>query len=87
MRYSELKKMPPQKNLREPTDSFEGGENTFSIVRQQTRKVKNWKRNPRQISLWIAASLLHVEKKFCTVRGYKQIPLFIEEINKINLEK
>ncbi len=78
-------KTPPL--LRKTLSSTNPIESAFSIVRQQTGRVKNWKKNPRQISLWVAASLLHVEKKFRTIRGHKQIPLFIEEINKITLEK
>ncbi len=73
-------KTPPL--LRKTLSSTNPIESAFSIVRQQTGRVKNWKKNPRQISLWVAASLLHVEKKFRTIRGHKQIPLFIEEINK-----
>ena len=62
-------------------------ESAFSFVRQHTGRVKNWKKNPRQVSLWASASLLQIEKRFRLIRGYRYIPSLIEEINKINLEK
>ena len=62
-------------------------ESAFSVVRQHTGRVKNWKQNPRQVSLWASASLLETEKNFRTIKGYKHIPHLIQEMDKINLEK
>ena len=46
-------------------------ESASSIARQNTNRVKNWKTNPQQITLWTAATLLDSEKRSKKIRGHK----------------
>lgn len=61
-------------------------ESAFSIVRERTGRVKNWRAGPDQASRWAAAALLEAEKRFRTVRGFQEIPLFIKELEKAQKE-
>ena len=48
-------------------------ESSFSVTRTAARNVKHWK-NGMQALRWAAAGLLIAEKKFRTIKGYKQLP-------------
>lgn len=62
-------------------------ESAFSTVKAKTKRVKNWSSGNDQVSRWAAATLLEAEKKFRTIKGFKEIRLLIEEMRKISLEK
>jgi putative transposase len=57
-------------------------ESSFSRTKDLRRNVKNWKSGTDQVSRWAAACLLEVEKKFRTVKGFKQIPVIMNEMRK-----
>ena len=61
-------------------------ESAFSIVKPKLVRVKNWKSGPDQISRWAAATLLAAEKRFRLIRGYKEIPVLVNELKKLQLE-
>jgi len=61
-------------------------ESVFSKVRSKTDRVKNWRTSTDQISRWAAAALMTSEKTFMTLKGFKQIPMIMNELNK-HLEK
>lgn len=66
--------------LRKTLASTNPIESCFSGVRYKTNRVKNWK-GEKQISRWVAASLLEVEKKYRTIRGFKEIPILFANLN------
>ena len=57
-------------------------ESAFSIVRQKSSRVKNWKSGRGQVSRWAAVALKEAEKSFRTVKGFREIPLFLQELEK-----
>lgn len=59
-------------------------ESCYSSTRRVIRRVKNWNRSHDQILRWVAVALLDAEKRFHRVRGYRDIPLFIEEATRHN---
>ncbi|WP_232796716.1 IS256 family transposase [Kyrpidia spormannii] len=50
-------------------------------VRMVSRNVKRWQ-NGEQVLRWAAAGFLEVEKKFRTVKGFRQIPLLLDALHK-----
>lgn len=60
-------------------------ESAFSKVRKKSSRVTNWKSGADQVSRWAAASLQEAEKKFRLIRGFREIPVFMAELKKINL--
>jgi len=61
-------------------------ESAFSRVQDQVHRVKNWKSGKDQVSRWAAATLLDVEKRFKTIKGYREIPELVQELKNILLE-
>ena len=82
-----LIKMKCPRLLRKSLMSTNPIESAFSLVRSTTSRIKNWKSGKNQISRWVSASLLEVEKRFRTIKGFKEIPLLMTELGKIKLEK
>ena len=62
-------------------------ESAFSIVRERTRRVKNWRSGRDQVTRWAAAGLLVAEKRIRRIRGYKFLPLLVEALTKLDPEK
>lgn len=62
-------------------------ESAFSKVRHITGRVKHWRRGVDQVIRWSAASLLEAEKSFRIIKGYKEIPAFIESLKNLNLKE
>jgi len=50
-------------------------------VRMVSRNVKRWQ-NGEQVLRWAAAGFLEAEKKFRTVKGFRQIPLLTDALHK-----
>ncbi|MCL6577496.1 MAG: transposase [Kyrpidia sp.] len=50
-------------------------------VRMVSRNVKRWQ-NGEQVLRWAAAGFLEAEKKFRTVKGFRQIPLLLDALHK-----
>jgi transposase-like protein len=61
-------------------------ESAFSQVQSQVRRVKNWKSGKDQVSRWAAATLLDAEKRFRTIKGFKETPILKEELQNLLLE-
>ena len=56
-------------------------ENLNGSVARYTRNVKRW-RGGLMIQRWVSAALIEAEKRFRRVRGYKQMPALIAELDK-----
>ncbi len=65
--------------LRETVASTNPIESAFAIVENICRNVKRW-RGGDQYLRWVASGLLHAEKRFNRVRGYRQIPILMKEV-------
>ena len=52
-------------------------ESMFDKVKYRSRNVKNWHAKS-QAPRWCASSLLLHEKKFRTIKGYREIPILIQ---------
>ena len=57
-------------------------ESAFSFVREKSRRVKNWKRSSDQAVRWSAVTLLEAEKTFRTIKGFREISDFVEELER-----
>ena len=60
-------------------------ESMFDKVKTRLRRVKNWK-SKGKAPRWAASSLLLHEKKFRTIKGYREIPLLIEKLKTVAVE-
>ena len=56
-------------------------ENLNGSVARYTRNVKRW-RGGLMIQRWVSAALLEAQQRFRRVRGYKQMPLLIAQLDK-----
>lgn len=65
--------------LRESLCSTNMIESAFSIVEEICRHVKRW-RGDDQYLRWIGSGLLFAESRFNRVRGYRQIPFVVKEL-------
>jgi transposase-like protein len=59
-------------------------ESAFDKVRNNTRRVKRWIRNTDQVSRWAASGLVEAEAGFRTIKGFRQIKAFMQELQKEN---
>lgn len=62
-------------------------ESIFDKVRSKSSRVKNWSSGNDQVSRWSATMLLDAEKKFRTLKGYKDIDKLIKELKAFNLQE
>lgn len=60
-------------------------ESAFSIVRDRTRRVKNWRKSRGQVSRWCAAGLLLAEKRMKKIRGYKYLGLLAAKLGNVDV--
>lgn len=60
-------------------------ESAFSAAREMTSRVKNWNSGKNQVSRWAATTLLEAEKQFRTIKGFKQIPLLVAEMENLRI--
>lgn len=65
--------------LRESLCSTNMIESAFSVVEEICRHVKRW-RGDDQYLRWIGSALLFAESRFNRVRGYRQIPIVVKEL-------
>jgi len=72
-------KLHVPKQLRMTLASTNVIESAFSIVEQVCRNVKRW-HGGDQRERWVGSGLLVAEKKFRRVKGHKQMPLLIKEL-------
>jgi len=79
-------KLSVPRPLRQTLLSTNPIESAFSMAKPKMARVKNWKSGTDQISRWVAATLLNAEKKFRPLRGYKEIPILVNELKKLQLE-
>ncbi len=66
--------------LRKVLHSTNAIESAFSNLRSKTNRVKNWKSGTNQVSRWSAVGLLAAEQRFLTIKGFKQIPILIQNL-------
>jgi len=78
-------KVPPL--LRKSLASTNPIESAFSVSKRKVKRVKNWRSGANQVARWAATSLLEAEKQFRTIKGYQQLPLLVEELKKLSIEK
>ena len=72
--------------LRKTLASTNPIESVFSTVGAKSKRIKNWKSGPSQVSRWAAMTLLAAEKRFRTIKGYYQIPQLEKELRNYFLE-
>jgi putative transposase len=65
--------------LRESLASTNMIESAFSIVEDVCRHVKRW-RGGDQYLRWVGSALLFAESRYNRVRGYRQIPIVVKEL-------
>ena len=70
-------RMPAQ--LRRTLASTNMIESAFSTVETVCRNVKRWQGGDQYLR-WIASALLYAESRWNRLRGHRQIPLFIKEM-------
>ena len=61
-------------------------ESPFNVFRRITHRITNWKSSKTQASRWVASCLLHSEKSFRTIKGFKEIPILVKALQKFNLQ-
>ena len=54
-------------------------ESAFTIVETICRNVRRWQGGDQYLR-WVASALLHAESRFYRIRGYRQIPIVVKEI-------
>lgn len=69
--------------LRKTLASTNPIESAFSKARDITRRIKNWKSDSTQISRWAATAMLETEKQFKAIKGFKQIPMLVMEMENL----
>lgn len=73
--------------LRKTLSSTNPIESAFSIAKPKLKRVKNWKSGKDQGARWSASVLVEAEKRFRTIRGFKELPLLINELKNLTIEK
>ena len=73
--------------LRKTLSSTNPIESAFSMVRDQTRRVKNWRSSPDQVLRWSAATLLDAERRFRKIKGFRELEQLEENLKKITIDK
>ncbi len=61
-------------------------ESCFSVTRSIIGRVKRW-RGGDMVQRWAVAALLRVEKKFRRVKGYREIPKLLVDLQKKSLDR
>jgi transposase-like protein len=61
-------------------------ESCFSVTRSITGRVKRW-RGGDMVQRWAVAALLRVEKKFRRVKGYREIPKLLVDLQKKSIDR
>lgn len=54
-------------------------ESSFSVARTAMRNVKRW-RNGKMVERWTAAGMEVAAAKFRRVKGYRELPLLVENL-------
>lgn len=62
-------------------------ESIFDRIKTNCSRVKNWQNSPDQVLRWAATFETEAEKHFRTIKGFKQIPLVIAELENLNLQE
>jgi len=57
-------------------------ESVNSAIRVHSGNVKNWS-SGKQVERWTAASVLENEKRFRRIKGYRELPLLIAQLEKL----
>jgi len=73
--------------LRQTLSSTNPIESAFSIAKPKLKRVKNWKSGKDQGARWSASVLIEAEKRFRTIRGFKELPILINELKNLTIEK
>jgi putative transposase len=61
-------------------------ESVNSAIRDRSGNVKNWS-SGNQVERWTAASVLENEKNFRRIKGYREIPVLMAELDKLREEQ
>jgi transposase-like protein len=61
-------------------------ESVNGAIRDRSGNVKNWS-SGNQVERWTAASVLENEKNFRRIKGYREIPVLIAELDKLREEQ
>jgi transposase-like protein len=69
------------KTLRQSLQTTNVIESALSIAEDVARNVKRW-RNSNMALRWMATGFVEAEKRFKRIRGYREIPLLLQSLNK-----
>lgn len=72
--------------LRKTLSSTNFIESTLSITRDVTGNVKRWRRGDQRLR-WVASALLEAESRMIRIRGYRALPILINNLKSIDSEK
>ena len=72
--------------LRRTLSSTNFIESTLSITRDVTGNVKRWRRGDQRLR-WVASALLEAESRMIRIRGYRALPILINNLKSIDSEK
>jgi len=73
--------------LRKTLLSTDPIESAFSIAKPELKRVKNWKSGKDQGAHWSASVLIEAEKRLRTIRGFKEIPILMNQLKNLTIEK
>ena len=62
-------------------------ESLLSVVREKSRRVKNWDSSPTQRLRWVASAINYHKKKMRRIDGCKEISVLINALNKNTLDQ
>lgn len=79
-----LHKLSVSGNLRKSLASTNLIESLFSVIRDRSHRVKNWKSSPTIRLRWIASAATTHKKRMRKVRGYREIGGLVRELNRID---
>jgi putative transposase len=77
-----LHKLGLTKELRKSLSSTNLIESLFSVVRLKTNRVNNWKKDPTQITRWVASAMKAHRPRMKRLSGYKHADILIEALGK-----
>jgi|WetSurMetagenome_2_1015567.scaffolds.fasta_scaffold97787_2 putative transposase len=72
--------------LRTTLRSTNASESVNSATRDRSGNVKRWS-SGHQVERWTAASVLENEKNFRRIKGYRELPVLIERLDKLSREQ
>jgi transposase-like protein len=61
-------------------------ENLMSAIRRATHRISRW-RNGSMIRRWVGVAVLDAQKRFRRLKGYREMPLLFEALNRLHRDR